>query len=350
MKKDRGSITIITLVTILFMLSFLISTYMIISNRRQAQTEIKRETQEIYESDTENIDAIYNSYFAGEGETIPISTPEQLLKIATGEYIAYGDKIYKCQTNSKYILVNNIQFSVNDYLTKYPEKFNNSTTWIDIEQQIEKGILTGEFDYNGNEIIEIDANGQEIRHSEINFVEYIEGTGTQYIDTGIKPDSSTTFEMSIALNDISSTQAIMGARASLNEVAYDLFIVNGDIRWDYNLEKNFTELSYTTGAKINIVKTGDSITVETNGRTKVINNSNTTISIPYNICIFTIQQNTGLDERYAKMKLYYFKIYKNGVIERELLPALDTNNIPCLYDTVTQQYFYNLGTGTFNYK
>ena len=82
MKKDRGSITIITLVTILFMLSFLISTYMIISNRRQAQTEIKRETQEIYESDTENIDAIYNSYFAGEGEVIPIYTEEQLLKIS----------------------------------------------------------------------------------------------------------------------------------------------------------------------------------------------------------------------------------------------------------------------------
>ena len=73
MKKDRGSITIITLVTILFMLSFLISTYVIISNRRQAQTEIKRETQETYENNVEDIDAIYNSYFADEKEVISIS-------------------------------------------------------------------------------------------------------------------------------------------------------------------------------------------------------------------------------------------------------------------------------------
>lgn len=45
MKKERGSITIITIVTILFMLSFLISTFVIIQNRRQEQAEIKRKTR-----------------------------------------------------------------------------------------------------------------------------------------------------------------------------------------------------------------------------------------------------------------------------------------------------------------
>lgn len=45
MKKNRGAITIITLVTVLFMLSFLISTFVIIQNRRQAQEEIKRKTR-----------------------------------------------------------------------------------------------------------------------------------------------------------------------------------------------------------------------------------------------------------------------------------------------------------------
>lgn len=45
MKKERGSITVITIVTILFMLSFLISTFVIIQNRRQEQAEIKRKTR-----------------------------------------------------------------------------------------------------------------------------------------------------------------------------------------------------------------------------------------------------------------------------------------------------------------
>ena len=46
MKKERGAITLITLVTILFMLAFLVSTFTIIMNRRQSQAEIKRETKE----------------------------------------------------------------------------------------------------------------------------------------------------------------------------------------------------------------------------------------------------------------------------------------------------------------
>lgn len=45
MKKERGAITLITLVTIVFMISFLIGTYVIMSNRRQAQEEIKRKTR-----------------------------------------------------------------------------------------------------------------------------------------------------------------------------------------------------------------------------------------------------------------------------------------------------------------
>ena len=45
LKKERGAITLITLVTIVFMISFLIGTYVIMSNRRQAQEEIKRKTR-----------------------------------------------------------------------------------------------------------------------------------------------------------------------------------------------------------------------------------------------------------------------------------------------------------------
>ena len=45
MKKERGAITLITLVTIVFMILFLIGTYVIMSNRRQAQEEIKRKTR-----------------------------------------------------------------------------------------------------------------------------------------------------------------------------------------------------------------------------------------------------------------------------------------------------------------
>ncbi len=66
MKKEKGAITIITLVTVLFMLAFLISTYSIITNRRQAQAEIRSEMKKIYEKEVNNVEEVYNSYFANE--------------------------------------------------------------------------------------------------------------------------------------------------------------------------------------------------------------------------------------------------------------------------------------------
>ena len=77
MKKERGSITIITLTTILFLISFLISTYIIIANKRQAQEEIRRKTELLYESDVENAEEIYNGYFADANTVIPISYVDQ---------------------------------------------------------------------------------------------------------------------------------------------------------------------------------------------------------------------------------------------------------------------------------
>lgn len=350
MKKERGAITILTLVTILFIISFLVSTFVIITNRRQAQAEIKKKTQEIYESDIGQEEQIYKSYFANENEVIPIYTAEQLFKVGTDDLIVSDNKIFKCTADADYKLASNIVFNVNDYLEEYPNNFEDSISWINIE---ENDKLTGAFDYNGNEILETDANGNEIKHpNTVKYIEYIESTGTQYIDTGIPPDNNTTFELRIALNDLSTTQAIMGARVGITNLAYNLFydINENDLRWDYNTDQTSPALSYNVGDRINIVKTSTQITFEVNGKTSTITDGTATFSTPYNMYIFNINKAGELDGRYAKMKLYYLKIYERGTLVRDFVPALDTNSVACLYDKVTGEYFHNLGSGTFNYQ
>lgn len=180
MKKERGAITVITLVTILFMLSFLISTFVIISNRRQAQAEIKKETKEIYNADKEDKEAIYQSYFADENETIPIYTAEQLFKIATGKSMVINNKIYKLTSSANYILMKNVDFKVVDYQTDYPDAFSEKTwtetendtevtktanRWNNIEDQIITGTLTGTFNYNGKTITETDTINSIVIHN-----------------------------------------------------------------------------------------------------------------------------------------------------------------------------------------
>ena len=59
---------------------------------------------------------------------------------------------------------------------------------------------------------------------------------------------------------------------------------------------------------------------------------------------------SGLSGAKARMKLYYFKIYESDILVRDFIPVLDYQKVPCLYDRVSQSFYYNAGTGTFGYE
>ncbi len=109
LKNEKGAITIVVLVTMLFLLSFLMSAYMIVSNRAQKQKEISKGIQEEY-SNKQDLNEIYNSYF--NNEIIPIYTEEQLLKIGSDELLLINDKYCKMTWDATYALMNNLEFDV----------------------------------------------------------------------------------------------------------------------------------------------------------------------------------------------------------------------------------------------
>lgn len=48
-------------------------------------------------------------------------------------------------------------------------------------------------------------------------------------------------------------------------------------------------------------------------------------------------------------KVWSYKHSRNGVLIRDLIPAIDANDIPCMYDKVSGKLFYNQGSGRFEY-
>lgn len=165
MKSERGSVTIVTLTAVLFMLAFLVSSYVIILNRAQVQAEIKRETKQIYENGVDDLDGVYESYFAPEDEIIPISNVEELLKVGTGEHLIINNKIYKCQLTSKYKLMNDITFNSQDYYEEYTDMFESIEGVIRWKTLQKIAGFTGTFNYNGKTITETDTNGNILTHS-----------------------------------------------------------------------------------------------------------------------------------------------------------------------------------------
>ena len=62
--------------------------------------------------------------------------------------------------------------------------------------------------------------------------------------------------------------------------------------------------------------------------------------------VFARISNAG-DIQSRPSRFYYFKIYKNDVLVRDLRPCIDPEGVVCMYDMVHKKYFYNQGTGTF---
>lgn len=173
-------------------------------------------------------------------------------------------------------------------------------------------------------------------------LEYIQSSGTQYIDTGRKltQDSDITIDFKIVENN--KSVGIFGSResAAKNNLALfrDRSLFVGDFS-EYQQHRFTTNLSLER-VKIRMNKTG----VLVNGilRTSWSNVAN--FETPTNGLIFDVGNNNWTGNK-ASMRLYSYTD-RNA---QKLVPCLDTNGIPCLYDLIGKTTFYNQGTGSFTW-
>ena len=241
---------------------------------------------------------------------------------------------------------------------------NNSNTCIDLEYSGElptsgsisvdkDGHVNGSVVYGDNNFLIINNNVKiELLPKEYIRVDYIESTGTQYIDTGVIANQDTGFDIKFKTNDSMSNVsseygAIFGARESstINELQLTTFagtpMYFGTLRYG-------TGSSYTAGF-------GDLSTVQhVSLKNKVyIGNSGTrlqlskTFTTPVPITIFALNQN-GNKIQYGKLLLYNFTLYDGDVLIRDFLPCYrKSDSVIGLYDVVNDRFYTNSGTGEF---
>ena len=187
--------------------------------------------------------------------------------------------------------------------------------------------------------------GWSIANSYKRNLAYLESTGTQYIDTGVKPNFPNNDEIYISFYGAEysgSSPAIFGSRQS-------------DLRNGvYALGGNVTVLDadgYTSHA-FDLVGNRwvkmDNLKVTSNGRNyeyTLTRHPNCT----YSIYLFALNNGGNTYGIYNGMKIYEWKYYQNGELKQWLIPVMNNDDIPCMYDLVNGTFKYNAGTGQFNY-
>ena len=176
-------------------------------------------------------------------------------------------------------------------------------------------------------------------------VSFLQSSGSQYIDTGRKltQDSDITIDFSI-VGEINRDAGVFGSRESASKNNLTLFqnksphVFSGDFS---EYQKNrFTADSSLERTKIQINKAG----VWVNDILKKSWSDVADFETPTNGLIFDVGNNNWSGNK-AVMRLYG---YTDGDAQ-QLVPCLDANGVPCLYDLIGKTALYNQGAGSFTW-
>lgn len=176
-------------------------------------------------------------------------------------------------------------------------------------------------------------------------LEYIESTGTQYIDTGFKPNQDTRLVCSVDFPAISASSGawLFGSRTTNVVKTFGFLSYNSIYRSDYNDQTTPGEIAVIPGGKFTLDK-NKNITYFDG---VVVNSLPTgTFQGDYSLYLFA-NNNGGTLQNPCSAKLYSCQIYDNGALVRNFVPCQDPTGNVGLYDLVGAQFYGNAGSGTF---
>lgn len=176
-------------------------------------------------------------------------------------------------------------------------------------------------------------------------IKAIQSTGTQYIDTGFKPNQNTRIIMDITPLS-SATAFVFGSRhnSSANSESRSFsFAILGEnsARSDYGSVENTISTSVLKRGTIDKNKN------VTNYNGITVTGTAQTFQSSYNLALFST--NTAGTQFSTKLSatLYSCKIYDNGTLVRDFVPVKGSNGSVGLYDLVNKKFYGNAGSGAF---
>lgn len=174
--------------------------------------------------------------------------------------------------------------------------------------------------------------------SEYKVVEYIEGTGTQYIDTGFKPNNNTCYEIKYQTIPTQDFSGVMGSEHGWGNTSFALWCKHAGFA-------NSTINNQTWYGASPVTMRFDKGTLYKDG--VQVWSASGTFQCNYNAYLFGINRAGTLTEPVDNLKIYYVKIWDNGTLVRDFVPCTK-NGIAGLYDRVNNDFYVNKGSGTFS--
>lgn len=176
-------------------------------------------------------------------------------------------------------------------------------------------------------------------------LEYIESSGTQYINTGFNPNQNTRVVMDCNLLAKGTIYTPFG---TWNDANVGQYICLG-----YSSAPS--SLYHGNAYKVGTTSIVGRHTIDANKGALYIDGklevtcSAATYSCAYPLFLFTMNdKGKPRDMNMSHMKLYHCQIYDNGTLIRDFVPCMDSNGSVGLYDVKNSKFYTNAGTDAFS--
>ena len=177
-------------------------------------------------------------------------------------------------------------------------------------------------------------------------LEYIQSTGTQYIDTGFTPDANTKVVSEVMLLNGVDWEAIFGSQKHQFAVLRykDTAKLCSDL---FGTEDETNTISIQTNQKMTVSLDAVNKTLSVDSATKTVGYSTTMPT--RSMWLFAKISGYGtMDIQGSYQRHYRDTIYSSGELVRDFIPARrDSDSVLGMYDLVTDTFYTNAGSGSF---
>ena len=185
-------------------------------------------------------------------------------------------------------------------------------------------------------------------------VDYLQSSGTQWIEMGVAPNQNTKAVLKIIINDFNEINgsSLIGSRTDTNSNDQFFTYLDGVGRGRFLLRVDgqaqaisWTEL--TTDKIYTVTLSGTEMKAEREDGTAVFSK---TFSVSDFESTVTMELFKSKSFDYGfQGRIYSCKHYSGDELIQDFVPCLDTGGVPCMFDLVSQKPFYNVGTGSFTW-
>lgn len=183
-------------------------------------------------------------------------------------------------------------------------------------------------------------------------LEYLESSGLQYIDTGVKPDANAIVYIDGAFTAASPDLGTSQSFGTFSGGGAKRFYLP---RWNYQDTSYYRIIIGTAVPTENVVPDtnrhkfkGDRSTMVYSIDDRTFNATGTAQTCTTNFLLFANNGNYEIVENYSRFKLFECWLVNGGSMVRRFYAARrNSDNVLGLYDTVNNVFYTNAGAGTF---